>query len=246
MMQLPAEQEPGMIPTKNNTGFMFTELAKLSEQCIEEAAKHGQPVLEMACAYGVFALPLLEKTQCDLVAADLSQEHLDILWARLTPEQQKRTTLAQGKFPHDFNFAPNSFGAIHISNMLHFLTGKDIMVGLDKCLDWLQPGGKLYLTICSINFPLLEDFLPIYQKNRAEGHPWPGELYNLNDYIPEENRKYAPDNGFFHVFSTEDIAQCLQQAGFVDVDAHDFSIGNVIYQSDKGAWVGAIASKASK
>lgn len=245
-MQLPAEHEPGMIPTKNNTGFMFTELAKLSEQCIEDAARHGQPVLEMACAYGVFALPFLERTQCDLVAADLSQEHLDILWQRLTPAQQQRTTLAQGKFPYEFDFKPNSFGAIHISNMLHFVRGKDMMVGLKKCLDWLQPGGKLYLTLCSINFPMLEKFVPIYQKNKAEGHPYPGELDNLCDYVPEESRQYAPADGFFHAFSTEDITKYLEQAGFVSIDAHDFGLGNVVYQSDKGAWVGAIACKASE
>ncbi len=151
--------------------------------------------------------------------------------------------LVQGRFPEGFEFAHNTFGGIHICNMLHFLRGDEIIEGLKKCLQWLQPGGKIYLIVCSINFPIMEAFLPIYKRNKAQGAPFPGEVHDIDTYVPTANQRYTPRDNFFHVFSDEDIAKLLKIAGFTHIETCNFGLSNVKYQSEKGAWVGAIASK---
>ncbi|WP_150468883.1 hypothetical protein, partial [Cysteiniphilum sp. SYW-8] len=53
------QEVSGLIPTKNNRGFMMTELSQTSKDYIA-FAKDCAHVLDIGCAYGISVLPVLD------------------------------------------------------------------------------------------------------------------------------------------------------------------------------------------
>jgi SAM-dependent methyltransferase len=240
MKHWPEKDKRNRIQTKNNKGFMFVNAEGASTDFINDLSQFKGRVADIGCAYGVVTLAVLQNSLLDILAFDLSQEHLDIVKNSADEKYLSRLTLQKGKFPNDFNVADESLEAIHSSLVLHFLTGDEIEIGLKKLYHALQPGGKLYLNLVSVYIDFLDAFIPIYEEKAKNNLPWPGEMNNYTDYVPEEDKAAIPD--VFHVFKKEDLAQHLIDAGFkIDLieyfDHSDYATSN-----DKGL-IKIIASK---
>ena len=146
-MKKPEEFLSGMTPTKNGFGFMFEELSFVCKGFIDYVKQCEKPVMNIACAYGVTTLPALENSHVDMYALDIGQEHLDILWDNTPDSLRSRLHCQPGAFPDDFDFAGNSIDAIHIGNLVHFFQGPVIEASLAKCMQWLTPGGRLFIAV---------------------------------------------------------------------------------------------------
>ena len=241
------EAMPGAIATKNKTGFMTTELSDIAKQYIAFAEKCSQ-VLDIGCAYGITVFPVLDFEKVTVNVVDLSEDHLNFIRSQLTPAQKMYFRPSIGNFPKDIGYGPNSFDAIYIGNVLHFLRGEYVTWGLERCFQWLKPGGKIFATVCSPYLPFWSEFAELYQKRKACKVRWPGEIENLKDYIPEhapEAQKQA-DIDYLHVFTKEDLADKFTEVGFVVEQSTYFTFETASYlkyTDDSKSFVGLIAKK---
>lgn len=232
----------GRIATKNHTGFMFTDINGASPFFIEDSKKIQGTVADIGCAYGIVTLPVLQQSSCNVIAFDLSQEHLDILNSAVSRDEKKKLTLVKGRFPDDFNLAENSLDAIHCSYMLHFLTGKETEEGLKKWLKALKPGGKLYINTASAYFKVFQNTLAVYEERATKGAKFPGEFNDLKERVPKQDVQYTPE--FIHVHKIENLESIFKQAGF-NIDKcfyYDLKEPAWFASDDKGC-IGIIASK---
>ena len=108
------------IPTLNKCGYMKMYVDDYTECFIETAKDSSYPVLEIGCAYGYVVKEVL-KAGGRIVANDIEEKHLEILLKEIPKENLKKLNLYPGKFPEEINFDENSFSAILISRVLHFL-----------------------------------------------------------------------------------------------------------------------------
>ena len=120
----PPWSRPDMRPTLNDTGFMFQRRDDYANEFIEFAGSCRDPVLEVGCAFGVATQPALA-AGARVVACDLDQRHLDILWDETPAADRERLECVQGQLPY-VDFDADRFGAILCSRVLHFLDGSAI------------------------------------------------------------------------------------------------------------------------
>jgi len=233
----------GRIATKNQFGFMFTDISGTSPAFIEDTRDATGLVLDIGCACGIVTLPVLKQSNCKVLAFDLSEEHLNALRLSVSEEEANRLTTICRRFPDDFRFKENSIDAIHISHLLHYLNGADTEKGLKSCFRALKHSGKLYINTSSIYFSIFKAFVPIYEANSVKGSKWPGEINDLQKYVPEhENRGQHSDN--FHVHKIEDFKKLLLRLGFVVEDLFYYDLkGPAWFASGGKGLIGTIASK---
>lgn len=248
------ETTPGAIETLNQTGFMFTELSDTSKQYID-FSKSCARVLDIGCAYGISVIPILDYQKTEVFAVDLSAAHLEKLSLSLTNDQKKYFHSYCLNFPLETNFENNYFDAIHISNVLHFIKGADLKLGLQKCFDWLKPNGKIFINTCSLYLPYLKTFISTYEQRKSSGTKWPGEVENYKTFL-EKNQALLPDDllnlaincapSFVHVFKKEDLESLVTDIGFKVEQSGYFTLKTLSllkHTNDDSAWIGMIISK---
>ncbi|CAN5219908.1 hypothetical protein BH10PSE19_BH10PSE19_17820 [soil metagenome] len=236
------EATEGRIPTHNKMGFMFLEINGASPAFLQNIPQCTDKILDLGCAYGIVTLPALQQAQCQVIAFDLSKEHLDILNAAVSKDNAKKLTTVHGRFPDDFNFADNSLDAIHSSYMFHFLNGVDTQNGLQKCFQALKSGGKIYVNTVAVYFRPFKGVLPIYEENSARGAKWPGEIFNLKEHSAEQDIPYVPD--FIHAHKVEDSPRLLQNTGFPVDKIFYYDLQEPVWFASAGkGLIGAIATK---
>ena len=243
------EAMPGAIATKNKTGFMSAELSEISKQYIE-FSKNCNSVLDIGCAYGISVLPVLDLEKVTVHAVDLSGEHLKILQSKLTPNQNKYFIPNISNFPLETDFLPNAFDAIHAANVLHFIRGEHFNLALAHCFKWLKPGGKIFVTLCSLYLPHYANFIGTYQKRKQDKIRWPGEIENIQHYMPEDAPEAEKRSGveYLHIFTKEDLAEKFEEVGFNIEQSIYFTFEHyqhLKYADDSRSFVGIIATKPS-
>lgn len=198
------------IPTLNQYGYMKFEFEHYTQSFVDHAKIARQPVLEIGTAYG-FVTHAALKAGATVVACDLSQEHLDVLVCEAPQESLERLYLNQGSFPDDFDFPENSFDAILMARILHFLDGKTLERGFAKLHKWLAPGGKFIANNCSIYHSSVKGKMAnIFTQRIAQGERWPG-MVSKHDY-DSVHEKFSP--AFINVFYKEQLEQILPEFGF--------------------------------
>jgi predicted SAM-dependent methyltransferase len=213
----PKESEPGLIKTKNAMGIMTTELSPVGVKFVESARIAKKPVLDIGAAYGVATIPAL-KCGARVIACDISDQHLTILAKTAPKETLNRLTLDHSAFPLQTKYENNSLSSILISLVLHFLDGDLIEEGLKKCYNWLEFGGKLYITVMTPNLSFYMKAWPEFNKNVELGKKWPG-IFKKEDIAPENFLDYLPP--IIHLFDEKIISRALINAGF-KIDYLDF------------------------
>ncbi len=242
LLLLPKYQLPNLdhlkVATLNQTGFMKSSLDIFSQKFIEYSASAVLPVLEIGAAYGAATLPAL-RNNATIIANDIDERHLTILYRRVPPEHLSNLYLKLGHFPANLDFPKNCLAAVLICRVAHFLTGDEIELGLKKVHEWLAPGGKLFfISMSPYHHILTEKFLPLYKKRLLKGEKWPGIINNMKTYNPTES-KDIPD--FLHVFDEELMQRLLSSYGF---EIEEMSTFDYVSSNDKG-YLGFIAIKPS-
>lgn len=233
----------GMIKTKNKMGIMTLENAPPSKAFIEFAKIAKHPLLDIGCAYGAVVIPAI-LNGAKVIACDIEPAHLTILQASLPANYVHLLETTTDAFPTALHFNPESLAAIHISMVLHFMKGEAILAGLQKCYQWLAPGGKLYVVNMTPNLGLFDwqVLAKYYQERVKNGEQWPGEI-NCRQFAKASWAEQLPE--FAHFFEIDSMRSVAEQAGFTIDDIYYFCFENIPdeYKTNGQEYVGMIASK---
>ncbi len=151
-------------------GWTAAVPGQMSEQFIAFARECGLPVVDIGCAYGVAAIP------AGAVAVDLEISHVAGL-----PAGMDRVV---GRFP-EVAFRAGRLGAVHASNVLHFLTAAELEEGVRRMEEWLAPGGKVFVQASTPFQRPFAAFVGEFEERVAAGEQWPGwvaETRSITDY----------------------------------------------------------------
>ena len=180
----------GVIPTLNRTGVMLEALNYYSRSFADYAGQCGGEVLDIGCAYGVATTAAIERGGC-VLAVDMEQRHLDILWDRISDKVKCRIKTQQGILP-DVNFDHGRFAAIHGGRVIHFLKPDDVKVTLQKMYRWLRPGGKLFLTADTPYVGYWASKAPDYEARKQAGELWPGYIPDVDKIFDQKDVEGSP------------------------------------------------------
>lgn len=215
-VEKPTPWMEGMVPTLNNRGFMSETMERFSMAFIDYAAICGHEVLDMGCAYGVATREVLERGGT-VIACDMEAGHVEILEREMPAELRGRLRTSVGELPAA-DFPAASFGAILCSRVLHFLTGDEIRLSLQKMHGWLKPGGRVFLIADTPYTGFWFSTAPDYERRKAAGDEWPGYI---DDVAPLLNRESLPE-GMFRFLNPLDpdiLRRECERAGFSVEDA---------------------------
>lgn len=233
----------GMIKTKNKMGIMTVENSPPSKAFIEFAKMAKKPLLDIGCAYGAVVIPAI-LNGAKVIGCDLDKEHLTILENSIRTEYRNFLQTTADPFPYELNFNKESLSGIHISMVLHFMKGKDILSGLKKCYQWLEPGGKLYIVNMTPYLGLFnwQELSKFYQERVNSNEEWPGEI-NCRNFAKEGWGDQLPEFAYF--FDLDSMRSITEQSGFCIDDIYYFCFENIPdeYKTNGKEYVGMIASK---
>ena len=176
-------------PTLNKRGFTY-QLSIFGEAFLDFARQINRPVMDIGCAYGIASLIALD-SGCEVIAVDLSKDHLRQLVKEAPVNGLNRLTVRNEKFPMQTNYPSNFIGAIYISHVMPFLSPEEVETAVAKLYDWLVPGGKVFIVSFTPFIKLCEPYLPVYFEKKRKGEPWAGLINNLSAYTtdPEFSKK---------------------------------------------------------
>ncbi len=236
------EPKDALIVTLNSMGYMLSQPEKYNQAFIDFSPHAPGPVLDIGAAYGLATLPALEKGAY-VIANDLDERHLQILKSKALPKYLDHLEIKVGRMPNELDFEENSLGAILTSRALSFVLPDEFELSLKKIFRWLKPGGKFFFLGGSPHMGTFNKFLPLYQKRKAEGHPWPGFIEDIPFYAPERARDLP-----YHVNLLDEatLSRSLIKAGFIiedmgfvsAIDEHPSDM-----KADGREMIGAIALK---
>lgn len=206
----PPDSDRMSIVTANKRGRTSGALNEVSELFAAFAANARAPVLDLGCAFGVATLAAL-RAGATVTANDISAEHLRAVELEATPDDRTRLTTVLGAFPAELDFAGESFAAVHASNLLNFLTGREIESGSIKIARWLQRGGRLFVISGTPYANNIKNFIPEYEARRARGDLWPGECEPLSRWSDDPTIAELPS--FLNLLDEVVLARTFAAAG---------------------------------
>jgi SAM-dependent methyltransferase len=170
----------------------------------------ASPALDVGAALGVAALAAL-RGGAWVVANDLDPEHLREIEQHAGPAERARLTLRPGRFPSELHFEEGSLGAVHASNVFHFLTGNQLAQGMQAIARWLRPGGRLFVQAASPYQAPFAAFLPEYARRLQQGVKWPGWIPKVSTYSSHRQLSQMPRS--IHLLDDLILAKLAEQAG---------------------------------
>jgi polyketide synthase PksL len=200
-----------LIPVASGYGWTSTIPNPMTFRFIDLIKNLNSPtVIDIGAGYGVASIPAME-AGAYVIVNDIEQKQLDYI-AEITCAKgiDKLCQLMNAALPN----LPDvpQLDAVHASNVLHFLTGVEIV----KAVSWmhraLKKGGKVFLQMQSPYCGHFHSFLQEYEIRKAAGLKWPGEIYEAKRFAVEDIRHLTVD--FNHVIEAEIVSEVLRGAGF--------------------------------
>ena len=239
----PPYWQTGVIKTANSMGIMTTELSPSSKEFIEYCKVVTKPVLDIGCAFGSATFPALNNG-AEVIACDICKTHLDFIAENVDSKLSSKLKLVHGDFLKNLYLEPKSLSAIHISMVLHFLTGDQIKAGLKKCLDWLEPNGKLFILNMTADLGIYnqQTLKAEINKKKLRGDKFPGEI-NERDFAREDYITQIPE--FAHFFDYETLGNIIKSSGFEIECINYFCFDEIpqFYKTNGKEYIAAIAKK---
>lgn len=202
-------------PTKNQYGFMLTQIDTLGYKFLENLKKNQTRTesIDIGSAFGLLPLKAY-KENTPVIVNDLSEEHLNIFKKRAEKKGLQNIKTLAGNF-FNLDVRDNSIYSIHISRVLHFYPGPEIIRALNIFYKWLIPGGKLFLINETPYFGTCKDFIPTFLKRKKDGNTWPGELRDL-DFFEKTKRPFV--DHFVHLMDKDELKKCINHTNFETVE----------------------------
>lgn len=205
--------------TRNRMGWVSERLSRLSQEFVDycaTGASRSSPVLDIGAGYGVASLAAL-KAGATVLANDLEETHCTEIGQRAREQcaeaERTRLTIVQGRFPGELSLPAGSVGAVHISNVLHFLSGKQLESGMRSIAEWLQPEGKLFIQAATPYQSPFSAFVPEYERRLAAQEPWPGWLPKVGLYAKHRQMGQMPKA--MHLLDDQVLRRLTEAAGLV-------------------------------
>jgi SAM-dependent methyltransferase len=214
VFSIPESFSDGRVPTLNKTGFMTPEIDDFVADFISIApdfAKSGIPVLDIGCAYGVATIPALESGGI-VIANDLDIDHLTLLKQKTPSHLWDNLYLNHACISNQLDLPKNSVGAILARRVTHFLRPPEMEELFSRMMEWLVPGGFLYVINISPYHAFYGDFYKVYEKRWQDGCVWPGEVFNNKDYVSDpEILERIPE--YINLMDERPLKQALEKKG---------------------------------
>jgi predicted SAM-dependent methyltransferase len=205
--------DPATIITLNRMGRATLDLTEYSREFVAFAPLAPGPVLDIGAGFGVATLAALT-AGASVIANDVDDRHLRIIVEQASAAGvRERLEILPGWFPSDLDIRRERLGAIHASQVLHFLSERELMTGAALMFRWLQPGGRVFTISGTPYVKTLERFIPVYEERKRTGVPWPGAIQNVHEYSSHPTINELPD--FMHFLDDETVARPFAEAGFV-------------------------------
>lgn len=197
--------------TLNKMGYMNLDPDWIQIQFFEFLPQAKGPGLDIGCAYGVVTLEALKRGY-SMIAVDMEKGHLDVVQSEAKKNGwEKNLNCICARFPEGVDLSANSVGAVMLSKLIHFLKGRELEEGFKKIHHWLKPGGKVIMSSMTPFWKTQVDLLPEYQRRKAAGEKWPGEVK-----VPE--KLHALFTGTLplemHMLEAEILERELRNIGF--------------------------------
>jgi SAM-dependent methyltransferase len=197
-------------PTCNQMGYMTTQIDEIGQAFIEYAKTTSFPIIDIGAAYGHVALEAASQ-YIPIIVNDLDERHLSGLLERASEAQIPFIKALPGRFPDEIPFKDDSLGAVLICRVLHFFAPLEWLKAVDTLFRWLAPGGKLFMTNESPYFGTMKSFIPLYLKNKRNGHPWPGVMTGMKHFDVARKKDV---NSTINLLSRTETRAILEAAGF--------------------------------
>lgn len=201
--------------TKNKYGFMLTQVDTLGDKFLknlkENTTQHES--IDIGSAFGLLPLEAY-KAKTPVIVNDLSDEHLNIFKKRAQKEGIKKVKTLTGDF-FNLDIPENSIFSIHISRVLHFYPGPEIIRALNIFYKWLIPGGQVFLINETPYFGTCKEFIPVFLERKKREHTWPGELSTF-DYFEKTKRPFV--DHFVHLMDKYELKKCIAHTNFEIVE----------------------------
>jgi SAM-dependent methyltransferase len=200
-----------LIPVAQSYGWTSTIPNPMSCKFFDLVKNIQNPrVIDIGAGYGVASIPAME-AGAYVIVNDIDQSQLDHI-ADLVREKnfQRQCQFLNAALPNLPDIL--QLDAIHASNVLHFLTGDEIVLTAKWMYRNLKNGGKVFLQMQSPWCGQLHSFLSEYEMRKASGLKWPGEIDDVTRYALEGIRHMMAD--FNHVLEAEIVADTFREVGF--------------------------------
>jgi SAM-dependent methyltransferase len=209
-----ARTDPRRILTGNRMGWSSETLSPLNQffvdWCRSGACGPDSPALDIGAGYGAATLAALQWGAW-VIANDLSNEHLDGLSARVPSELRPRLTLKPGRFPRHLHFEEGTLGAVHASNVFHFLTGRQMEEGMRAIARWLRPGGMLFVQASTPYQAPFAAFIPEFERRLAAEEKWPGLVAKVSEISSHRQRSQMPRS--IHLLDDRVLRRAAEESG---------------------------------
>lgn len=206
----PAEWYKGIIKTSNRYGVMVTDLGPAEREFTEFSRTSKKPVMDIGCAYGVAARVALMH-EAKVIACDISEEHLAYLRDSVPESWLHRLRTTNKRFPEQLEIKPESISGILAAGLFNYLKPEEITAGLEKCLQWLEPGGMLWITTYTPHLLPYRSLREPYKNAAAQGEPWPGQ-FNPRELSSNTWAQLSPE--YMQVFKLEELEREIEKVGF--------------------------------
>ena len=208
--------KPKLLLTRNQMGWTSDQLNEVSFQfvdfCRTGACAEHSPALDIGAAYGTASLEAL-RAGAWVIANDLDPGHLEELERRARQQGLTRLRLKPGRFPREVHFEPDTLGAVHASNVFHFLTGNQLSEGVRAIARWLRPGGKLFVQAATPYQAAFSGFIPEYEKRLNSGVRWPGWVEKISRY--SRHKKLGAMPASVHLLDDRVLSAVVASSGLV-------------------------------
>jgi SAM-dependent methyltransferase len=195
-------------------GWASEKLSPLSEEFVEicrsGACGRQSPALDIGSAFGAAAVAAIAAGAW-VIANDLDPAHLVELEQRVPEPLRPRLVCRPGRFPRELHFEPGSLGAVHASNVFHFLTGNELARGLRAIAVWLRPGGRLFVQAASPFQQPFAAFVPEFERRMEMSEKWPGWVEKISRYCSHRQLGQMPRS--MHFLDDRLLRRYLESSG---------------------------------
>lgn len=186
-------------------GWASTQLSTLSREFVAFSSHAPGPVLDLGGAPGIAAAAALAAGAAAVIANDLDGAFFTAI------EPDPRLTIKPGRFPRALHFEAETLGAIHASNVLHFLPPPQMEEGFRAFARWLRPGGKLFVQASSPYQTPFQAFIPEFERRREAGQRWPGWLEKASEFAAHRQMGQMPRS--LHLLDDATLARAAAGVG---------------------------------